>query len=795
MTSEPHTTPDYVESLNFLRRWSADGWWVLTAINPDDRKVTTATFSNEKPDLLLAWLKKYGTDRNIYFAVNPTREPMRKKALRADVARVAWIHVDVDPRAGEDLAKERDRALRLLREPLDPIPGPPTVIVDSGGGYQGFWRLRDSLELPDPGDVEAVEDAKLWNLAVELALGADNCHNVDRIMRLPGTINRPDERKREKGRVDALASLVEFEDDRVYTLDQFAKAPPVQASEQTTRVLLDVATVERLPDVHSLDRWGVPDRTKAIIVQGTDPNEPGKYPSRSEPLHHVCCELVRRKVPDDVIYSVITDPDFLISESILEKRTERDRDQSARRQIERAKEKAHHPKLMEMNERHFVVENVGGRCLVAEWQTNPALGRESLVFQGVDHFKNRYANKVVVVGQDKDGADVKMPAGGWWFQHEQRREFAQVVFAPGVETDPHGVYNLWRGFAFDPIPGDGHEPYLAHLRDNICRGNQEHYEFLVRWMANAVQDPGERGHVAVVMLGGQGTGKGVAAKHFGALFGRHYLPISNGNHLVGNFNQHLRDCVVLFADEALFAGDRKHVGVLKSIITEETLAIEAKYRDVEAARNCLHVIMASNEDWAVATDIDDRRLFTLEVGEDRKKDGAYFADIQRSLDDGGYANLLHHLQMLDLSGFDVRRVPQTDGLARQKEHSLRGIDALWFDVLSSGEIDFGVVQPDGTVHVNSNEFVAWAEQHRDRRDRRVTSNHVAALLGEPQGNHAGKGMRFPKDRDGRSGPRFWVIPPLAEARAAWDERRFAARWDDADDWATTRPLIDYGEAF
>ena len=36
----------------------------------------------------------------------------------------------------------------------------------------------------------------------------------------------------------------------------------------------------------------------------------------------------------------------------------------------------------------------------------------------------------------------------------------------------------------------------------------------------------------------------------------------------GRTGRHLRDVVFLFADEAFFAGDRAHVGVVKSIITE-----------------------------------------------------------------------------------------------------------------------------------------------------------------------------------------------------------------------------------
>ena len=46
------------------------------------------------------------------------------------------------------------------------------------------------------------------------------------------------------------------------------------------------------------------------------------------------------------------------------------------------------------------------------------------------------------------------------------------------------------------------------------------------------------------------------------------------------------------------------------------------------------------------------------------------------MDNGGREALLHHLRNRDLSGFNVRTVPQTDALADQKAHSRRGIDRL-----------------------------------------------------------------------------------------------------------------------
>ncbi len=130
--SEPQ--PNNGAAIDFLRRWAPEGPWVLTAIRADSKAITTATFRPEGEVSLSKWLNTYNGTRNIYFHVNSTMTDLSKKAGREDIKSVDWFHVDIDPRAGEDLAAERARALGLLTTNLPAGVPAPTVIVFSGGG-------------------------------------------------------------------------------------------------------------------------------------------------------------------------------------------------------------------------------------------------------------------------------------------------------------------------------------------------------------------------------------------------------------------------------------------------------------------------------------------------------------------------------------------------------------------------------------------------------------------------------------------------------------------------------------
>ena len=163
-----------------------------------------------------------------------------------------------------------------------------------------------------------------------------------------------------------------------------------------------------------------------------------------------------------------------------------------------------------------MVRSVGGKCRVITEEFDPSFGRPKVTYATFTDFKQFYCNRNVEIPGPKGPQQV--PLGVWWTHHPDRRQYETVVFAPGSEAP--GAYNLWRGFAYDALPGRSCERFLHHVRENLCAGVAEHYDYVLGWMASAVQRPASPGHVAIVMRGRQGTGKGFVAKTFGRLFGK-----------------------------------------------------------------------------------------------------------------------------------------------------------------------------------------------------------------------------------------------------------------------------------
>ena len=297
----------------FLNEYNCNGPWVLTTIGIDNGNIETRTFDDAEE--MSQWIAENIGKKNVYFHANSVMHHLNKKAKRTDIKTVDYLYVDIDPEEGKDLKEEQKRILELLTDKRPECVPEPTFIVFSGGGYQAFWKLSTPIEIN--GNLEAAELAKLYNLRLEKLFNADNCHNIDRIMRLPGTENIPDKKKSAKGRVRTMAKVIDF-NGKNYDLKLFTPAAVTTPPMANLNIKVDISNnIKPVEELSTLDEWNVPNRIKVIIAQGIHSDQPKEGDnSRSAWLFDCVCGLVRSKVPDNIIFSIITDARWAISESV-----------------------------------------------------------------------------------------------------------------------------------------------------------------------------------------------------------------------------------------------------------------------------------------------------------------------------------------------------------------------------------------------------------------------------------------------------------------------------------------------
>ena len=295
-----HSTAPEVTVISFLRRLRARGPWVLSACVPDGGLLTRTLETDTK---VTQFVRAYNGTRNVYYSVNPTKGAVSKKATKSDIGRIEWIFGDLDPAADEtpEAAKQRYlKALEALR---------PTAAVDSGNGLQVLYRL----EAPVAPTEAAIADVEARTKALMQRLGAKpGTQNVDRILRLPGTINLPNAAKRKAGRVKCTTELMWFED-RSYGLDDFPPAPKTERSRRTP------APKERAA------AGGEEDELERTIRVGE-----GHGASRSEAVWWTVNEMLRRGFAPERVAATLLDRRNGLSAHVFDQAQPQD---YARRQV------------------------------------------------------------------------------------------------------------------------------------------------------------------------------------------------------------------------------------------------------------------------------------------------------------------------------------------------------------------------------------------------------------------------------------------------------------------------------
>jgi hypothetical protein len=413
----------------------------------------------------------------------------------------------------------------------------------------------------------------------------------------------------------------------------------------------------------------------------------------------------------------------------------------------------------------FALVNVGSKVRVLYWGKS-TLDRTVRVpeFWTEEDFHRALRNKFITIESkkvDDEGNEKvearRLPLSQWWLTRKNRYTYDGLIFdADAEEVSEADEINLWRGFAVAENPDGDWGLMKDHIRTVIAAGDPASFDYILRWIAYAFQNPTHQCEVAIVLLSeGRGTGKGFLGRALCDIFGGHALHIAKRKLLVGQFNSHFMQTAFLFCDEALWPGFKEDEGALQTLISEPMMMIEPKGVNAFMMPNALKVLMASNNKWVVPAAGDDRRYAVFEVSDARKQDHAYFGKIAAQLAAGGLGAMLHELRTWDLQGWHPRdNIPQTAALAAQKMLSVKPERRWLAGYLESGVLD--CQHPSRANWVEAGAFYAQARRSV-RALERWSDWEFSKVLDE-----WGVIQR-------RSNGSWRQFPPLHEMRTRWCE--------------------------
>lgn len=288
------------DALDFLTHWSSTGPWSLMAIEATDSSDQKPRwqFGRFDPTIitdLTNWLEERDGVWNLYFVPNQPIDTITTTPKKTQIIYVNCLHMDLDLAKG---TQPSPHAFELLLARIQSFVPHPTVITFSGGGYQAFWLFPTPLSA-----IEYADRVEQANRAIEKTAGADHCHDIGRLMRLPGTMNMPNALKRSRGRTPERSTIIHadwsIEARWVFGTDPIPVLPP------STHLDPNNQTPTQSYDVNTL----IPKLKKAIRT-GDATDYAG---DRSSLVWFVITNLIRKGWPDEAIYPLLLDTSYLIS--------------------------------------------------------------------------------------------------------------------------------------------------------------------------------------------------------------------------------------------------------------------------------------------------------------------------------------------------------------------------------------------------------------------------------------------------------------------------------------------------
>ena len=140
----------------------------------------------------------------IYFAPC-LRKEKKGSVASANMLPALWVDIDCD-----DGPVHRETALKRLSD----FDSAPSIIIDSGGGWHGYWLLDEPFMLETEDDKQKISQI-MQGLFVALGGDKNYVKSVASIMRLPATINTKPERN------NAQVQIIEWHPEWRYSLSSF----------------------------------------------------------------------------------------------------------------------------------------------------------------------------------------------------------------------------------------------------------------------------------------------------------------------------------------------------------------------------------------------------------------------------------------------------------------------------------------------------------------------------------------------------------------------------------------------
>lgn len=292
-----------------------------------------------------------------------------------------------------------------------------------------------------------------------------------------------------------------------------------------------------------------------------------------------------------------------------------------------------------------------------------------------------------------------------WFKSPARKIIPRqnLIFDPKQEHDHDENYiNIFRGLTID-VMRDQHDQIISRaeayedckgimtlIRD-LCDGEKEAIIFLLKWLAFPLQNIGAKMATCVLMHGHiHGSGKSLM---FGTImkkiYGEYHTTVGQAQ-LDNQYNEWIENKLFGVFEE-IVDNKKKHnvMGMIKHLITGETLYVSKKFVSGWEMNNHLNTVFLSNNTQPLPIEEKDRRFLVLNPNKDLS--GSLHEIVMQEIKTNGVQAFYTYLMNIDLSDFHEHiKPPMTIAKKTMIDYSRAGFDTFYHDWIN-GDTKFPYV--------------------------------------------------------------------------------------------------------
>lgn len=613
------------------------------------------------------------TDKNTYFLPGQLIDPnLQKKPLKDDMAgsTQCWVDLDIAPNGkyNENRDALNDFLARIVVEQFVHIP---TRVIDSGGGYQCFWKMKRFMLPPE---CEAINRtlAKIIDehIPEDAGFTIDAVHNIDRVMRHHPSWNIPSEKKiKEKGYPNQPIETKEiYYKDHEYNPDEFLLAYDINLNEQVP-IWDDVELqfdLQKDIDEDEIARkftelplhWGEYILNRKIPTKRE--YKPPTDDSESTYFFIALQQLFRHDFDQNEIMWMALSPDYKFSEYAKNKwhyqvvyerlsaQVTNAYNQIQKEEVEaEAKRKSAEDEVEALNAELAIV-STGGNVRFVRYSDKPKLN----MYSNAD-ITTLYAPRLEVFKK--------------WKHSSIRKEYNEVAMV-NPSNNPN-VYSLWMGF--DPPPRDCSK-IVCEALDNFYAtliDDDEQREFFLNWIAWCVQNPGKHSGRFPYLVGKKGCGKTFMGILVMYLFG-HFGSQVDMTRAFGQFNDLLQFKAIAFFDEIGKIKEYQAANI-KRLINAPDITIETKGLKAYNVRNTINFIATIDNEENMYAEEGERRTVAININDNwttRRGSNPNFEGFKKTLGIKGKERemwtkldeIIDYFQKRDISTFDINQKMVSD---------------------------------------------------------------------------------------------------------------------------------------